>query len=211
MSTDGLGPQDGGKQSSEWWFAPEMLTNGGWYWEFDIYQDLDAPTQAFDLVPNVAVPAGEYTWNRRRLVFNSPTSQAFWLEFVDSQGTYYAGTAHHPLVLFNWNTPSGKLQLSIQQEWFFYYSPQGDGATRLSTFTGTYSFSPTLYLSTQMQYQNGTSGVSFNTRLRWIVGGASNIYVVWNRGVITETNGLGEPAMEQGNEVIFKVQWDFRD
>lgn len=207
--TDGLSAQDGGKQSSEWWFAPEMLTQAGWYWELDFYRDYDAPTQDFDL-SNVTVPAGQYTWNRMRLVTNSPTSQPFWFEVIDSIGTYYAGTAQHPLVAFNWNTPSGKLQLSLQQEWLFYYSPQGDGTTRLSTFIGTYSFSPTLYLTTQMQYQNGIPGVSYNTRLRWIVGGASNIYLVWNHGVVSETNGLGQPVIEQGNEVIFKVQWDFR-
>jgi hypothetical protein len=47
-------------------------------------------------------------------------------------------------------------------------------------------------------------------QLRWIVGGASNIYLVWNHGVVTETNGLGQPVVSQGNQVILKVQWDFR-
>jgi len=207
--TDGLSAQDGGKQSSEWWFAPEMLTSNGWYWEFDVYRDFDAPPQAFTLA-GVTVPAGQYTWNRRRLAFNSPQSQPFVFQFIGSQGTYYAGTSYHQGVYLNWNLPSGKLQLGASQEWFFYYSPEGNGTTRLSTFTGTYSFSPTLYLTTQMQYQNGIPGVSYNTRLRWIVGGASNIYLVWNHGVVSETNGLGQPVIQQGNEVILKVQWDFR-
>jgi hypothetical protein len=81
---------------------------------------------------------------------------------------------------------------------------------RLSTVTGTYSFSPTLYLTTQMQYANGTPGVSLNTQLRWIVEGASNIYLVWNHGLVTETNGLNNGVQTQGNEIILKVQWDFR-
>jgi hypothetical protein len=29
--------------------------------------------------------------------------------------------------------------------------------------------------------------------------------------VITETNGLGQPVVANGNEVILKVQWDFRN
>ncbi|MGH8399677.1 MAG: hypothetical protein ACRESU_01135, partial [Gammaproteobacteria bacterium] len=61
------------------------------------------------------------------------------------------------------------------------------------------------------QYTNGTPGVSMNTRLRWIVGQASNIYLVWNHGQVTNTDGLGDPVVTQGNEVILKVQWDFRD
>jgi hypothetical protein len=209
--TDGLGPQDGGKQSSEWWFSPQMLTESGWFWETDFYRDYDAPTTAFELVPNVTVPAGQYTWNRARLVFNSPTSKSLWWEFIDSVGTYYAGTGHHPLVQVNWNLPDGRFQLSATQEWFFYYSPQGDGSTRLSTVTGTYSFTPSLYFSTQAQYQNGMPGVSYNARLRWIVESASNIYLVWNHGVVTETDGLGQPVVASGNQIILKVQWDFRN
>ncbi len=169
---DGFGPQDGGKQTSEWWFGPQMLTQGGWYWEFDVYRDFDAPPQAFTLA-GVTVPAGRYTWNRRRLVFNSPQAQPFVFQIIDSQGTYYAGTSHHPGVYLNWNLPSGRLQLNASQEWFFYYSPQGNGVTRLSTFGGTYSFTPDLYVSTLAQYTNGIPGVGFNTRLRWIVGSAS--------------------------------------
>jgi hypothetical protein len=208
---DGVGRQDGGKQSDRWFFGPEMQTQGGWYWEFDLYQDFDRPTQAFDLVPGVNVPAGPYTWNRRRVIFNSPQSEALWWEVIDSQGTDYAGTAHHPLVQVNWNTPSGRLVLQATQEWLFYYSPQGDGVTRLSTLTGTYAFTPTFYIITQVQYNNSIPGVSSNTQLRWIVEDASNIYLVFNHGVVTETNGLGQPVVANGNEVILKVQWDFRN
>ncbi|MGB9430058.1 MAG: DUF5916 domain-containing protein [Gammaproteobacteria bacterium] len=206
---DGFGTQDGGRQTSEWWFGPQMLTNGGWYWELDVYRDFDAPTQPFTLA-GVTVPAGPYTWNRGRFVFESPQSQPLVFEFVDSEGSYYAGTSHHALVQANWNLPSGKLQLSTSQEWFFYYSPQGHGVTRLSTLGGTYSFTPNLYVTTLAQYTNQIPGVGFNTQLRWIVGGASNIYLVWNHGLVTETNGLGTLVVAQGNEVILKVQWDFR-
>lgn len=218
---DGFGgeiPAERGLQSSEWFFSPEMLTQGGWYWEMDVYRDFDKPIQAFDLVPNVPVPAGSYTWNRIRTQFNSPQSEPLWWEFIDSIGTYYAGTAQHPLVQVNWNTPSGRLVLSAQQEWLFYYEPQSanpggphNGVTRLSTLTGTYAFTPTLYVTTQLQYNNGIPGVSSNTQLRWIVDGASNIYLVYNHGLVTETTGLGQPVVATGNEVILKVQWDLRN
>ena len=201
-----------GKQSSEWFLSPEMLLESGWYWEFDVYQDYDAPTQDFSVVPNVNIPAGQYTWSRRRIVFNSPQSEPLWWTLTDSQGTFYAGTAHHPYVQVNWNTPSGRLVLSASQEALFYYSSQGNGVTRLSTLTGTYSFTPDLYLSTQMQYdQDVEHGVSYNARLRWIVGGASNIYLVLNHGLVTETNGLASGVVTPGNEAILKVQWDFRN
>ena len=225
---DGFGgePQaQHGLQSNEWFFAPEMLTQTGWYWEWDVYRDIDRPTSSFDLIPQsssfagVSVPAGSYTWTRTRLVFNSPQSEALWWQFVGSTGTYYAGTAFHPSVQVNWNTPSGKLVLSAQQEWLFYYEPSSanpggpnHGVVRLSTLTGTYAFTPTLYITTQMQYNNGVPGVSSNTQLRWIVENASNIYLVWNHGVVAETTGLsGSGVQTTGNELILKVQWDLRN
>jgi hypothetical protein len=219
---DGFGgeaPAERGKQSTEWFFSPEMLTQTGWYWETDFYRDFDKPTTGIqDLVPGVNVPAGAYTYTRARLVFNSPTSKPLWWEFIGSFGTYYDGTALHPLVQVNWNTPSGRLVLSAQQELFFYYQHPGDnqggpnyGVTRLSTLTGTYSFTPNLYITTQLQYNNGIPGVSSNTQLRWIVENASNIYLVWNHGLVTESTGLGQPLVATGNEVILKVQWDLRN
>ena len=228
---DGVDPQDGGKQSSEWFLSPQMLTQGGWYWEFDVYRDFDRPTGDFPLIPaplgqpqadGAWVPQGPYTWNRRRIVFNSPQSESLWWEVIASQGTYYAGTSTHPLVQVNWNTPSGRLVLQAQQEWFFYYeSPQvaaliptgsvDRAVNRLTTLTGTFAFTPTFYVTTQIQYDNLIPGVSSNTQLRWIVEDASNIYLVFNHGVVSETNGLGQPVVASGNEVIFKVQWDFRN
>lgn len=207
---DGLSSADGGKQSSQWWLSPAFITNSGYYLEFDVYQTYDTPTEPFPLA-GVMVPAGQYTFNRARIAFYTPQSEPFVFQFIDSGGGDYAGTSQHALVQGNWNLPSGKLQLSASQEWFFYYAPQGNGVTRLSTFGGTYSFTPNLDISTFAQYTNGIPGVGFNTRLRWIVDAASNIYLVWNHGLVTETNGLGQPVVSQGNEFIFKVQWDFRD
>ncbi|HET7923064.1 MAG TPA: DUF5916 domain-containing protein [Gammaproteobacteria bacterium] len=207
---DGFGPQGGGKQSSEWWFGPQMLTESGWYWEFDVYRNFDAPPQAFDLADSVTLPAGRYTWNRRRVAFNSPRALPWVFQFIDSTGGYYSGTAQHPGIYLDWNLPSGRMQLSASYEGLFADLPQGSFVTRLSTLGATYSFTPNLYISEFAQHSSGISGVSMNTRLRWIVGDASNIYLVWNHGLVSETNGLGQPVVSQGNEVILKVQWDFR-
>jgi hypothetical protein len=112
------------------------------------------------------------------------------------------------------------LVLQAQQEWFFYYEPAqvaasvgsaDHGVTRLSTLTGTFAFTPTFYITTQIQYNNLIPGASSNTQLRWIVQDASNIYLVFNHGTVSESTGVGIPTVSSGNEVIFKVQWDFRN
>jgi hypothetical protein len=209
--TDGLGPMDGGKQSSEWWFSPAMITKGGYYLAFSFAKDTDAPQQAFNLASNVVIPAGQYDWYREGVTYHTPYSLPLVVLFSGTVGTYYSGNEQVPMLQVNWNLPSGELQLNASHEVVYGYMATGDFVTRLSSVGATYSFTPDLYISTLAQYATGIPGVSFNTRLRWIVGGASNIYLVWNRGLVDETNGLSQPVVAPGNEVILKVQWDFRE
>ncbi|MGH8279064.1 MAG: DUF5916 domain-containing protein, partial [Gammaproteobacteria bacterium] len=108
---DGLSTADGGKQSSTLWLSPALITNSGYYLELDVYQTYDTPTEAFPLA-GVTVPAGQYTFNRARIAFNTPQSAPLVFQFIDSGGGDYAGTSQHALVGVNWNLPSGKLQLS---------------------------------------------------------------------------------------------------
>ena len=208
--TDGLGPLDGGKQSSEWFFGPALITYGDYYYEFDFYRDTDVPRQPFQPAPGVTVPAGPYAWSHWRVAFHTPYQSPWVLNLDDGGGGYYSGSEQHPFAELDWTLPSGALKLTVSQEAVYGHVPQGNFVTRLSSFGATYSFTPDLYVSTLAQYATGIPGVSFNARLRWIVDGASNIYLVWNHGLVDETNGLSQPVVAPGNEVILKLQWDFR-
>lgn len=208
--TDGLGPLDGGKQSSEWFFGPALITTGDYYYELDFYRDTDAPRLAFQPAPGVTVPAGPYAWSHWRMVFHTPYQSPLVFSFNDGGGGYYSGSERHPFVELVWTLPSGALSLTASHEAVYGRLSQGDFVTRLSSFGATYSFTTDLYLSTLAQYATGIPGVSLNTRLRWVVGGRSNVYLVWNRGLVEESNGLSQPVVTSGNEVILKLQWDLR-
>lgn len=208
---DGYSAQDGGKQSSEWWFAPDIFTQSGYEFQFGVFRDYDVPPQAFDIVPGITIPAGAYTWTATFTRFSTPYVYPVNFRISYRSGPYYSGRLQYPSANLNWTLPSGKLQISVSQDDLFGYLPQGDYYVRLSTLGATWSFTPDIYISEFAQYANNIPGVSINTRLRWIVGQASNIYLVWNHGLVTNTNGLGQPVVGQGNEIIFKVQWDFRN
>jgi hypothetical protein len=128
----------------------------------------------------------------------------------DFWGGYYTGTMHHPQIQLNWYLFAGRLRLSTSQEEFFAYLPQGNFREHLSTLGATYSFTPNLYITSLAQYSGAIPGVSLYTQLHWIIDSASNIYLIWNRGLVSETNGLGTPVVAPGNQLTLKVQWDFR-
>lgn len=201
---------NGGKQSSEWHAYPNFNTVSGYYYEFDAYQEYDAPPQAFEVVPNVSIPAGQYLWNYYGLQFWTPQFHPFVIKLSDYWGGYYTGTMHHPKLQLNWNLYGGRLQLNAAEEKFYAYLPQGNVNERLSSLGATYSFTPNLYITSLAQYSGNIPGVSLYTQFHWIIDSASNIYLIWNRGLVTETTGLGVPTFAPGNQLTFKVQWDFR-
>jgi hypothetical protein len=113
------------------------------------------------------------------------------------------------LAQVNWNTFGGRLQLTASQEMFFIHMPQGDVHKRLSILGGTWSFSQDLYITTLLQKASELRGVNMYAKMHWMVDSTKNVYLIWSRGLTTETNGLGVPVVAPGNNVTFKVQWDF--
>lgn len=200
----------GGKQSSKWHFHPNFDTVSGYHYQVDFYQEYDAPPHSFETFPGIRIPAGKYLWNYYGFQFRTPQFDPFVFQISDYWGGYYTGTMHHPKVQLNWNLLGGRLQLSTSQEMFYAYLPQGNFHEHLSALGATYSFNPNLDITTLAQYSGTIPGVSWYTQLHWIVNSASNIYLIWERGLATETTGLGVPVFAPGNQLIFKVQWDFR-
>lgn len=200
---------DGGKQSSEWKVFPNFNTVGGWYYEFDYYREFDAPSRRFQISPEVSIPAGKYLWDYYGIRFNTPKFKPLVLTLSASSGGYYNGRMEHPLAQLNWNVWSGRLQLTASQELFFIHLPQGDVHERLSIFGGTYSFSQNLYITTLAQKATVVRGINLYAQMHWRIDSAKNIYLVWSRGITTETNGIGVPVVSPGDNVVLKAQWDF--
>lgn len=202
---------DAGKQSSELRLTPfGFTTTSGYTLYFPLYAEYDHPLAPFAVTDTVSVPPGAYGWHRYGANFNTPQSNNWVLTLNVSGGGYYAGRNQQFLAQLNWSTPSGRLLFTASDQSVFGYLPQGDFYERLATLSATYSFTPDIYVSSFAQYATGVPGVSWNLRLRWIVESTSNIYLVWNRGLVTNTNGLGQPVVSSGNQFILKVQWDFR-
>ena len=201
---------NGGKETSEWHFFPNMNTDNGYYYELDFYHEYDAPQQSFNIGGGVIVPAGVYNWNYYGFAFNTPKFKPLVFYASAYTGGYYGGHMQHIKTQVDWNLPPGKLQLTASQEVFFGYLPQGDFHERLSIFGGTYSFTPSLYVTTLVQHSNNIPGVSLYTQLHWRINSTKNIYLIWDRGLVRQTNGLGPPNIVAGNNLILKLQWDFR-
>jgi len=71
----------------------------------------------------------------------------------------------------------------------------------------TYSFSPTLTLSSLVQYDNASRREVVNTLLKWFIRPNRIFYAAWNHGSTLDPNVLQGGRSQSGNSVLVKVVW----
>jgi hypothetical protein len=80
--------------------------------------------------------------------------------------------------------------------------PFGNFSTALITARATYAITPTMFLSSLMQYNSSSNSLATNARLRWEYAPGSELFIVYNEGRDTRTSGL--PDL-QNRSVVVKV------
>jgi hypothetical protein len=88
--------------------------------------------------------------------------------------------------------------------------PQGDFIERLWQAKTVFAFSPDLALAGYVQYDSVSRNVGLNARLRWTVKPGDDVFLVWNRGWRSPTEGDGFRLAKEADQVVLKVRWNFR-
>ena len=68
-------------------------------------------------------------------------------------------------------------------------------------FNASYSFTPRLYLQTNVQYNDDTKDIGTNIRLAWLDTAGTGLYIVWNdtnhTGSLERTGIMAGPKQRQ--------------
>jgi hypothetical protein len=199
---------NGRPESKELALLPfRMTTESGYFFDPVFVADYEALDEPFTVAPGVAIPAGEYRYNRYSIRGNTPESRP-WVVYLNlSGGDFYTGTLESASAEVAWTSPDGKLQLGINNENNFGDLPQGDFIIRLTQVKAAYSFTPDLALSTFVQHDSLTDQTGVNARLQWIIQPGRELFVVFNHGIEPQLADL-DRAPPSGNSVIVKLRWD---
>ncbi len=161
-------------------------------------------------MPNVDVPDGTYRFTNVAAGIGTPTSQSWQISLEAEAGDLYDGHDRASYPAIAWSAPDGKLSVSLQPIFIWYYSRHGDGSVHAESLDAVYSFTPRLSLSTLIEYDNISHTTSVNAQLQWLIRSNRVFYLVWNRGLRIDPNLLQGGQTITGDTVIAKIVWGLK-
>jgi hypothetical protein len=159
----------------------------------------------FEIAPGVVIPPGSYHWTRYRLEAGTAEKRRFSGQFTYWFGGFYEGTLHQVMWEAAWN-PAPLVTVELTGE---YDAGRLDAGSFDSTVAGArlrLNLSPDLTLSSYVQYDTLSRSVGTNTRLRWTVAAAGDLFVIYNHNV----RDLADRWRLDSNQLLVKFQYAFR-
>ena len=156
--------------------------------------------QPFAIREDIVVPAGTYhnvDWEFRA---NTNRGAPFSVSGGWALGGFYSGTRFGPNATLTYRY-GDQLTASVRANYFDVRLDQGSFTTAVVRFNASYSFTPRLYLQTNVQYNDDTRDLGTNVRLGWLDTAGTGLYVVWNdtshTGSLDRTGILAGPKQRQ--------------
>ncbi len=201
----------GNLQSQSLVLTPLHFTlNSGASFQLLVNERHETLTTPFAVVPTVIYPIGSYNFERYGLRLTSSQQRPIQFSNESFIGSYYNGHLWHQTNTLLWTPLHGRAQASLSADNYFAHTPQGNFVEKLWQFNGVLSWSPDLSLSTFVQYDNVSFGLSSNTRLRWTFRPGDDFFVIWDRTWVRNTLHPGVNLDPDAESITAKIRWTFR-
>jgi len=185
------------------WRPFGFVTKSGEQAEFNVQHRYDRPTEDFELVDSIYIPAGEYWDHRIELQFESFRGRRISGELKASAGDFYTGDRQELEFATHLNL---NRHLNIRVDWQrnFIQLPETSFTTDELGGRIEYAFNPKLNTSIFAQWNNEDDVVLVNYRINWIPKIGSFFYFVINQAYSTNTDFKLERTT-----VLGKLIWRF--
>ena len=134
----------------------------------------------------IIIPAG--TYNNQELLFVANTNRSAPLSVSAGVtfGEFYSGTRSSPYGSVSYRFRD-RLTTSVSMNYFDVKLDEGSFTTSLVRLTGSYSFTPRIYLQANLQYNDDSKNLGSNIRLGWLDTAGTGLFIVYN-----DTEFLGD-------------------
>ena len=160
---------------------------------------------AFEIVPGVIIPAGDYGWDRYVVQYISTRARPVSVNVKLRQLGFYGGQRRDYVGSLEWRA-TARFFTSVSWQLQQAHLPSGNFAVRLGTAKIVYTYSPDLQISLFGQYDNLSNSLGVNFRVKWIVTPGDDVYFVVNQGYDT-TDDRMRPLQ---NDTSLKGAWTIR-
>ena len=163
---------------------------------------LDEP---FVIADGVIIPPGAYEWMRYSVNWEFAAKRKLNGRVRWEFGSFYEGTLNELGLAVSW-TPSPIVTFQLELERNVGDIPWGSFDQTLVGTRVRLNISPDLQLNSFIQYDNITSSIGSNTRLRWNFRPEGDLFVIYNNNM----NRLGDRWRREQDGLIVKLQYMFR-
>ena len=170
---------DGGMETREYKFEGKAILESSDRLVVDHTMTEERLLDGFDLSTEVAVPAGNYRFNRTGLRLWLGTHRSFSGYFRYEFGDFFGGTRRE---VSYWGRAEVSQRLSMEPNISLNWIevPGGEVQAQVSSLRATYTVSPRSFLGALVQYNSAAQLMSANVRFRWEYSPGSDVFVVFS-------------------------------
>ncbi|MEN8124897.1 MAG: DUF5916 domain-containing protein [Bacteroidota bacterium] len=185
------------------WRPLGFVTKSGEFMELNVQHLFDHPTEDFELVDDVVIPAGEYWDNRLELLFSSFKGRKISGELGVNVGEFYTGNRQKFEINTYFNIDK---HLNFNVDWQRNYIQLPERSFSTDEIGGRidYAFNPKLQSSVYAQWNTQDEDILINYRINWIPKIGSFFYFVVNQEF--DTN---EGIKLKRTTILAKLIWRF--
>jgi hypothetical protein len=133
----------------------------------------------FEITSGISVPAGDYSFNEKKVWFTSDRSKLLSGNFEWLWSDFYGGKRKE-MVVEALVRPSYKLSTSVEYTRNNIDLVEGAFITNLVAFRANYTFNPKMFFNSFIQYNSESDQILSNIRYRLIHRPLSDIFLVYN-------------------------------
>jgi len=186
------------------WRPFGFMSKSGESFEFNVQHYLDKPTEDFELLDDIFIPAGSYWNNGIEVQFETFEGRRLSGGFESKIGQFYTG--HRQEYAFFAKLNLGKhFNLGIDWTKNFISMPNKSFPVDEIGARIDYAYNPKLNASVFAQWNSQDNEVLLNYRINWIPKIGSFFYFVINQNVNTENNKLKLTR----TTILAKLVWRF--
>jgi hypothetical protein len=185
----------------------ELETNAGDGYGLQYNRERQVLVEDFEIVDGVIIPVGDYEYGALGIEISGAEQRAFAPSIEVSSGDFFNGDITSIEAGIEWR-PNNKLFLNLEYEYNDVELPAGDFVTRLIQVRANYAFNVRWSWVNLIQYDNESSEVGINSRLRWNPRSGQDFYLVINHGFDAERAFRNLSSVE--SQVSLKYTHTFR-
>ncbi len=172
---------------------------------FRIRRSHDSPNDDFEIIDDVVIRNGDYWWTDYGIGLDLAAYRMISGRMEVSAGDFYDGDRQQFRSSFQF-LPWKHLNFILDYEYNHIDLPEDEFHTHIASFRMIWNFTPDLFWSHFLQFDNLSDSVGLNSRLQWEYLPGSRLFFVVNQGYKRENSSL----RVMNSEIALKIGARYR-